>query len=204
MNSTIIYDLVKNSRDTLDYISNGFSGPAPAYIKFLVLKKYSNNIGDWIETGTYEGSMTNRLRKITNKIVISFEPSEFYYKKSLKRLKIFNNVKVMNSTSEDALAKVVNEVGRVVNFWLDGHFSDKKTFGKKSFCPLREELDIISKIYIHEKEVTIFIDDIRLCSNLQSRDMAYPSIKYLISWADKYGFEYIVESDILILKKISK
>ena len=106
--------------------------------------------------------MTSRLRGVTNKIVISFEPFKYYYLKSTKRLKVFKNVIVINSTSEEGLPKVVDQVGKSVNFWLDGHFSDKKTYGRKSFCPLREELDIISKQYLNKNNIVIFVDN---CSN---------------------------------------
>jgi len=203
MKVAVIYDLVKNIRDTMAYIINNFSGPAPAFVKFKILKKYSDTHGDWIETGTYEGSMTSRLRGVTNKIVISFEPSKYYYIKSTKRLKVFKNVIVINSTSEEGLPKVVDQVGESVNFWLDGHFSDKKTYGRKSFCPLREELDIISKQYLNKNNIVIFVDDVRLCSDLQERDPAYPSVEYLTSWAAKHDFKYIIENDIFILKKLN-
>ena len=40
MKVAVIYDLVKNIRDTMAYIINNFSGPAPAFVKFKILKKF--------------------------------------------------------------------------------------------------------------------------------------------------------------------
>ena len=72
-----------------------FSEPFPTFIKKKVLKEYSSSSTIWVETGTLVGDTAKYLSKIA-KFVYTIEPSEKYYRLSVKNLKSYENIKIYN------------------------------------------------------------------------------------------------------------
>ena len=63
-----------------------FEEPFPQFVKEKVFNKYNLENSIWIETGTYLGTSTSYLSKIS-KFVHTIEPSKKYYNISKENLK---------------------------------------------------------------------------------------------------------------------
>jgi hypothetical protein len=189
---------IKNIKDYLFWIGRKFSLNAPHDVKFSILKKYHIPKGIWIETGTYKGDMSRRLSTISP-MVYTIEPYEKLYLYSTKRFKNNEKISVINGTSEEELPRILEKISkRPINFWLDGHYSGNETYGSDNFCPLITEIKEI--ISLSQEQCTIFIDDIRLCSDISKKRIEYPTIDDILELVKQRSVGWIIEHDILIIK----
>jgi len=177
--------------------STNFRAPSPQNVKLEILISNSIPKATWIETGTYLGDTTVVLAKNAN-FVITIEPSERQYEYSLNRLKDLKNVKIINSTSEECIEEILENLSGPTCFWLDGHYSGGYTFMGSSVTPIFAELNSISNYLQRNRQVVIFIDDFRLF--VDSSNTGYPSQNYLVDWANSHKLVWTVEQDIFIAK----
>ena len=171
----------------------------PQFVKELIFMKYAVNGADWVETGTYNGTTTNFLCKRFPH-VYSIEPEQNLYNKACKRF-YGQNVTLFNDVSEKVLPILLTKLSGDINFWLDGHYSEGKTFKGEKDCPIEDELDAIEKSFENFGKLSIFIDDIRSFLLNSSNYTDYPSIDYLVDWTRRLNMQWRVEHDIFIIQK---
>ena len=203
---TNILWLIKNNRQIKNWKKRNFSPPSPEFIKHQIIK--NNNIQDsaWIETGTYYGETTKILSQISNKIV-SIEADQDLYNLAKKNFSNFKNIEVMFGRSEDKLTEALEKIKAYKNIciYLDAHLchdhiKNKKTFGdEKGATPIKKELKFIEDQKDEFNKINILIDDIRLFNN---KFQNYPKKDYLVNWCKDNNFDWEIEQDIFICKKI--
>jgi hypothetical protein len=196
--------LIKNLRSLKNWHKRNFRSPSPSFIKLKILNSENMDNCLWIETGTYYGETTYFLSKIAKK-VISIEADERLFNLASSKFKLFRNVEIFLSKSEEILEKILIKEKDFKNLciYLDAHLCIdhiKKidTFGSKNTStPIVKELEIIEKNLKNFKSIKIFIDDIRLF-NLNYHN--YPNINEIVDWCKKNQLQWTIEQDILIAK----
>ena len=189
----------KKHRGMSKWKRRNYLGFTPQFVKEVIFMKYAVDGADWVETGTYKGTTTNFL---SNRFphVYTIEPEQNLYNTACKR---FNgrNVTLFNDVSEKALPILLTKLSGDINFWLDGHYSEGKTFKGEKDCPIQDELNAIEKSLENFGKLSIFIDDIRSFLPKSSNYTDYPSIDYLVDWARRLNMRWRVEHDIFIIQK---
>jgi hypothetical protein len=204
--SILLLNLIRfySLKDLYSWWRRDFTENSPFFIKKRVLSRNSFG-GYWIETGTYFGQMTRHLSKIGSQ-VWTIEP-EFGLLENAKKLsKNFHNITYIYGTSEAVLNNTVSTVLNVtkdINFWLDGHYSEGLTFKGDSDTPIKFELEVISSFKQAFSNITIFIDDVRCFEKTDHKYRDYPTLNFLVEWANLNKFDWKITHDILILKNIS-
>lgn len=179
------------------FVHRNFSAPSPTLFKMKTLVSFSIKDGVWIETGTYMGGTTQYLAKRFPK-VISIEPSLKFFNHAKTRLKKFENVSLLNGTSEELFEDLIISAGPRVNLWLDGHFSEGGTFRGSKVSPVEEELNAVMKHIDRFQQLVIFVDDIRLFPRANDQETGYPGFQWLIDWCTKNSFKWQIQNDILV------
>ena len=87
---------------------------------------------------------------------------------------------------------------KVVNFWLDGHYSGSGTFKGDIETPIVKELELVELYLNRFTQVKIFIDDIR---EFNHKTPGYPTKNSLIEWAHQNKFNWEIMFDMMILYK---
>ena len=160
----------------------------------------------WIETGTYYGETTLFLSSIAKK-VISIEADERLFNLASIKFKLFNNVEIFLSKSEEILETILIKEKDFENLciYLDAHLcidhiKNIETFGiKNSSTPIVKELKVIEQNLKNFKNIKILIDDIRLFSlNYHN----YPSVNEIVNWCKKNQLQWTIEQDIFIAKNV--
>lgn len=187
----------KMTPDSFLWKLRSFDPPSPQHVKTRVLSSHSLDHAVWVETGTYLGDTTLSVSKIA-KNVISIEPQIELSNFAKKRLKRHKNVKVLNSTSEESIAGILDNLSGPACFWLDGHYSGDVTYKGPDISPILQELAAISTYANKDNPVVVFIDDFRLFVN--SASSGYPSHRTLVEWALENNLNWTVEHDIFIAK----
>ena len=203
---TNILWLLKNHRLIKNWKKRNFTPPSPEFIKHEIIK--NNNIEEsaWIETGTYYGETTKILSKISSK-VISIEADQDLYNLAKKTFSTFKNIELMFGKSEDKLPEALEKIKSYKNicFYFDAHLchdhkKNIKTFGEeKNATPIKKELKFIEDQKDKFNQINILIDDIRLFNN---KFQNYPKKDYLVNWCKDNNFDWEIEQDIFICKKI--
>lgn len=183
---------------TLRWVQQGFTLPAPQWVKLQFLLKNQIKDGDWIETGTYLGDTSKSLSKRAPK-VITLEPSQELYEYSRSRLKPIKNIDCLLGSSEEQFTKALELVSKKANIWLDGHYSGDVTHLGATETPLLFELQVITEHLPKFTTLRIFIDDIRCCPQEESQSNSYPTLEFLTNWAVKNGFTWSLGPDILVM-----
>ena len=182
---TNILWLLKNHRQIKNWKKRNFSPPSPEFVKHQIIQ--NNNIEEsaWIETGTYYGDTTKILSRISSK-VISIEADQDLYELAKKTFSNLENIELMFGKSEDKLPEAFKKI--------------KKTFGvEKDATPIKKELKFIEEQKDKFNKINILIDDIRLFNN---KFQNYPKKDYLVNWCKDNNFDWEIEQDIFICKKI--
>ena len=190
-----------NRAELLAWVRRGFADQSPRFIKLKILDT-AENVDLWIETGTFMGETTFYLGKDLCQVV-SFEPSEELAEAAKQRFFAYPNIRIVNSQSEDRLDEILTDVSPAIDhlaFWLDGHFSEGTTYRGSKETPITSELETIAKHNSSFKEITIFVDDFRCFVTVMTD---YPAPSFLTVWADENGFEWNIQHDIFIMRKIS-
>lgn len=178
-----------------------FSSPAPNFVKWNVLLRWGGK-ETWIETGTYLGETTGQLAHLA-RVVYSVEPEELLFKNAIEKFRSIKNVTILNGSSETVLPNLLEALSQQevvdVSFWLDGHYSAGVTYLGKDETPIVAELNCISDSILRFSKITIFVDDVRQFSATDDTEGVYPSLSYLVSFADSHGLYWIIEHDIFIM-----
>jgi hypothetical protein len=187
----------KLTPDGLFWKVRNYGPPSPQHIKTKILATYSLENATWVETGTYLGDTTLKLSKIA-KQVISIEPQAELSEFAKNRLKRCKNVDVINKTSENSIAEILESIAGPTCFWLDGHYSGDVTYKGVAISPIEFELTCIATYLKRNNPIVVFIDDFRLFVNSASSE--YPSHWNLVDWALENKMTWTVEHDIFIAK----
>lgn len=193
--------MLLNNNNVIRWLGSGMPVPAPQVIKFQFISQFSTSESTWIETGTYMGDTTEALARISKK-VISIEPSEGLYRKSVERLRKFENVELIHGASEASFEAACSSVRGSVMFWLDGHYSGGDTFKGQRDCPIEFELQTISKFLFKYDQVHVYIDDFRLFRDSEMQKSDYPLKSFLAKWAEKNNLEWSVNNDIFFARTL--
>ncbi len=198
--------LLRNQKQIKNWRKRNFNPPSPEFIKHEIIKNNCLENSAWIETGTYYGETTKILSKISKKTV-SIEADKELYNLAKKKLSYLKNVEIMFGKSEailgDALLKVSNYEN--ICIYLDAHLchdhiKNIKTFGEeKSATPIKKELKYIENFLDKFDKIHILIDDIRLFND---QFQNYPKKNYLVEWCKINNFNWEIEQDIFICKKL--
>ena len=186
---------------TLRWLRRGYSSPSPGFVKQNVLLRNGVPGATWIETGTYLGDTTLFLSRHAEK-VISIEPDIELWRQAKSRLRKFQNIDLVNGTSEEVFESVLAKVSGNVNFWLDGHYSGGVTYHSGNVTPIEEELAVIERRLDQFDEVSILVDDVRLFDPAINEYEGYPSIDTLVQWAQSREMRWKIEHDIFIATNV--
>ncbi len=190
------YYLRKLRPTMLIWSKSGWQLPAPAKVKKQVLLRYQIPMASWIETGTYLGETSSFLAKNSDKQrVYSLEPSLDLYRFAANKWKHLPNLIIINQSSEYGFEKTIQLIDEKANFWLDGHNSGDITYLGEEFSPIKLELELINNHLPRFKEVSIFVDDVRLFLG----EDGYPMLSELVKWSDAAGLNWKIEHDIFII-----
>jgi hypothetical protein len=188
--------------ELINWSKKDFSMPAPHKVKMQTLKRWGGE-EVWIESGTHSGDTAISLASFA-KQVITFEPSIKYFNLAYKRLKSFNNIEILEGSSEILLENILEKLSGTglvndISFWLDGHYSGGETYRGKEDTPILKELETIKKYLPLLKTITICIDDVRLFRTDIVTAEKYPDLYELINWARLNGLYSVTENDIFII-----
>lgn len=193
------YRILSLRRDYKAWARRSFAAPSPHFIKQSCLIRNSYPNATWVETGTYLGQTTEVLSCHGSK-VYSIEPEPTLFANAKKYFANFENVEILNGTSEDIFPGLLSKIQGNVNFWLDGHYSAGITFKGAQDTPILEELKHISDNIGRLNKVCVLVDDVR-CFNPQLAEYsAYPPVDVLVDWAKKNNLHWHVEHDIFVAK----
>jgi hypothetical protein len=159
--------------------------------KIQLIKKIAKfyNYTSFIETGTYLGGTSSGVRKIF-KSIHTTELNKSNFNQAKIRLNKFKNVKIYNMESPLFLRKIVPEIKVKSIFYLDAHYSGKKTSKSLSNLCYKELSEILkSKIKNH----LIIIDDI---SDFYFKNFSLHKILYKLEQINK-NFKFYFEYDML-------
>lgn len=157
-----------------DWIKGGEKLPTPQLIKQLTVKHYASkySITNFIETGTYLGSMIYASKDVFNKIY-TIELDKRLYKRAKKKFSNFKHISVYPGDSSIVLPRILRRIQNPALFWLDAHYSDGITAKGSLTTPISKEIQSILKHKI--KNHIILIDDASLFVGINH----YPTIKQL-------------------------
>ncbi len=148
---------------------------APTEIIVKIKELYG--IDKFVETGTYYGKTACWAASVF-KQVITVENSAVIYENVKKTCGHIKNIKFVYGDSRTELDKIISEIDCPCIFWLDAHWSQGDTFGKKDECPLIKEIEIINN---SKFDHVILIDDARLF------EYPPPSPHNFEAWPDIYS-----------------
>lgn len=191
------YRVASLVRGYIEWGGRGFAAPSPHFIKQACLLRNGIPNATWIETGTFLGQTTQFLSRHAAK-VYSIEPEPRLFENAANYFRKFDNVEIINGTSEGVFPELLPKVSGDVNFWLDGHYSAGPTFKGQKDTPIVEELGEIGRHLGRLGKVRVLIDDVRCFHPEDPEFSAYPSIDYLVNWARENRLPWHVEHDIFI------
>ncbi|ASU36789.1 hypothetical protein [Mucilaginibacter xinganensis] len=160
-------------------------------------KKYNPSI--FVETGTFLGDTIECLRK-DFKFLYSIELSEELASRAQARFSAYENVKIINGSSDVELEHILREVKEPMLFWLDGHYSGEFTYNNEYIKTAKGDLNtpVVSElelIFNSELPHVILIDDARFFNGTDD----YPAIRTLKNMLKKSKVkrELSVKRDII-------
>lgn len=189
-----------NLRRFLTWAKNGYQSPSPQSVKKHVLMQNVIKKATWVETGTYLGTSTKLFSKL-GVPVFSVEPQFELFDYNLWKFRNRPNVTIIHGTSEDVFPNLLPKLSGSINFWLDGHFSSGDTFKGENETPIKFELQAIEDNLDSFQNIAVFIDDIRCFGNGTPEYSTYPSLDFLVSWANRNSFNWTIQNDIFIAIK---
>lgn len=169
----------------------------------VLLLRDSDNIKQFIETGTFKGSTAAWASKHFES-VITIENSEKYFKISNNFLSKFSNIKVIKGDSRKILPQLLRKNREKTIFWLDAHFCCD-AFGQSDECPLLEE---IAQIVKYSPNSVLLIDDARLFLSPPPKPHnpdQWPNIlEILLLLENNNHYSIIIEDVIISVPNITK
>ncbi len=198
---------VRRWRQLRAWRKRGYGLPAPNMVKIEVLLRRGLPDAIWIETGTFLGDTTDALARQASH-VYTIEPSVDLVTRARIRFEGRSNITVLEGTSEMMLQPTIGGISGDVNFWLDGHFSSGPAFHGAfhgaSETPIIDELQTIERHLSRLGRIVICIDDIRCFRSGNEGMPTYPERSFLVEWADRHGFSWEIEHDILIATRLAQ
>lgn len=163
----------------------------------------------FVETGTFQGDTLNMISnsKFVPSKIISLELSDVFFTRCVKRFELNPNITIYKANSKYDLYDKIKDIDNQITFWLDSHWSGTPDVGcdSETICTILEELEQIKQL--SNKTHTIMIDDIRLMTNCNDKNMGFPvklndileklyqiNPKYKIQYFD----DYCAKNDILV------
>ena len=173
------------------------------------VRKYSNGIDVFVETGTYMGDSLAYASKFDFQKLYSIELLKKYYDLCMERFKDDSRISLINDNSIDALPKLIDEIkDKSCLYWLDAHLPDIYDSKKYSsdytkqtdlYVPLKKELDIITNKDI-SKDVFI-IDDLRIYVEDDYEDGNWDGFRKSTNYSSGIDFIYEYLSETHNIKK---
>lgn len=164
--------------------------------KVAELRRYARQFGVsvFVETGTYEGETTYRLRRdFARLFTVEIDPE--LARLARMRFAPLKRISPIESSGPDGLRTALREIRAPALFWLDSHPCSTKTSGSGS--PAVEEL---RQVMEHEVPGHVaLIDDVRLLTGSDG----WPTLDELLSVVDRSRFETAVRDDILRVTPLS-
>jgi hypothetical protein len=200
--SKVLFEIVKHKNiytDLTRWRQDRFQMPSPPLIKRQVLLRTVIINSTIVETGTHTGDTSAILLKVA-KNIISIEPDKELFRKASKRFLGNQKIQILNGTSESIFPDLIPSLSGDVSFWLDGHYSGEGTFMGEKETPIFLELQHIQENLSKFQKICVLIDDIRLFSPGISMNLDYPSLNYLVEWANNNHLFWYIEHDIFIAK----
>jgi len=185
-------------RSLLLKISRGVFGwppqPAPTAVKEALVGKFAAQVGNLIETGTFEGDMIEAQRERYARLV-TIEKDSHLFAAAEKRFAPFPHVTVLNGDSGDELPKALKLCEGAIVFWLDAHYSGGVTAGGGTDAPILKELAFIADR--RNPGDVILIDDARLFG----WERGYPRLSRIRQFAQERlpRHEFRVDTDIICI-----
>lgn len=183
-----------------EWDARAFAAPSPHFIKQAVLLRNAIDGASWVETGTYMGSTTSLLATV-GKMVYSIEPEPTLFANAELKFRNTANVKIIKGVSEEVFPALLPTLSGDVCFWLDGHYSGYGTHKGPLDTPIVKELDCVGENLHRMGRVVVMVDDIRLFTGEIHAYGAYPTLGYLVEWAQKHGLGWHIEHDIFFAKR---
>ena len=133
----------------------------PLLLKQSIIAEYGRkwNIGNLIETGTFEGTMTD-AQKENFRCIVTIELDALLYESAKQRFKNDAHIHVLHGDSGVMLVEALRLVDGATLFWLDAHYSGGVTAKAELETPILKELSIIANR--GNCGDVILIDDARL------------------------------------------
>lgn len=181
--------------------SEGYPSPAPPQVKEAVFRRYNLPGSIWVETGTWMGDTTDFLSRFA-KHVWTIEPGPELAARARIRFENYANVTVVEGLSEEQLEPILSTISGDACLWLDGHFSSGDTYQGPLDTPIVLELEALSRHLSRLNRVVVLVDDIRCFDPSNPEYANYPSRSDLVAWADSHGFEWSIEHDIFVARKV--
>lgn len=142
----------------------------------------------FVETGTYQGEMIERMRDHFKKIY-SVEMDTTLYENARRRFEGDGRIVLMHGDSALQIGKILTNIHEPALFWLDAHATGAITMLGPHPAPIERE---VQSIMAHPvKEHVILIDDARLFDRY--------SINRLKSLAKKNGYRYALKDGLFRL-----
>ena len=167
----------------------GHPTPPPHAVKRALLKRLQRRFraSTLVETGTYYGDMISDLRGEFGRVV-SIEWNDRLHSLACKRMRPYQNVRVLHGDSAILVPKVLESIDSTSMFWLDAHYSGPGTTKGTLCTPVFAEL---SAILGHHTSHVILIDDARCFVGeddyprlSEVEDLVRSSKRYVIEVAD--------------------
>jgi len=168
--------------------------PAPTAVKHALVGKFAEQVGNLIETGTFEGDMIEAQRE-RYKRLITIEKDGQLFAAAARRFAPFPQVTVLNGDSADELPKALKLCEGAIVFWLDAHYSGGVTAGAGTDAPILKELGFIADR--RNPGDVILIDDARLFG----WERGYPRLSRIRQFAQERlpQHEFRVDTDIICI-----
>jgi hypothetical protein len=164
---------MRHGRELRRWERRGKPAPPPHIVKQRTLRTVADRFGlnVLVETGTYYGDMVEAMKRRFRQIY-SIELSQELWQRAAKRFRRDAHVRIIHGDSGVELARVLSELRQPALFFLDGHYTHRKTARGAKDTPIYEEL---AHIFGHDRKHAIVIDDARCFGG----DPAYPSMEEL-------------------------
>ena len=150
------------------------------------------NLGNFIETGTFQGEMTNAQKK-NFRCIVTIELDPVLYASAKGRFKNDPHIHVLHGDSGVMLVEALRLVNGPTLFWLDAHYSGGATAKADLETPILKELSIIASR--GSCGDVVLIDDARLFGWRSD----YPRLGKIRQFVKKHWPDYKVEveSDLI-------
>lgn len=174
----------------------------PAEERRLILREMGQLWGlhTFIETGTNLGDTPMFLKDdFTSLYTIELDQSLYLRARAL--LEPYSQILCAFGDSSEVLPKILRAINEPALVWLDGHHSGPGTARGVVDSPIRDELRIL---FEDGRPHVILVDDARCFTEGAEHDLEphyadYPSISWVHELAEKNGYAFLLEDDIMFL-----